>query len=96
MYGLGNRRIQGRLLETKDLTFEKALQTAVTMETCERETHQLRENSASIHYLHGQKKTYRKPKKTSANRPDSNKKNTKTPAKSHCYRCGNKSHKTNT
>ncbi|XP_014211742.1 uncharacterized protein LOC106641744 [Copidosoma floridanum] len=32
VYGLANRRIQGRLLETKDLTYTRAMQTALVME----------------------------------------------------------------
>ncbi|XP_014215753.1 uncharacterized protein LOC106644646, partial [Copidosoma floridanum] len=42
VYGLSNQRIQNRLLETKDLTFEKVLQIANATELCEKETTQLR------------------------------------------------------
>ena len=63
VFGLANRRIQGRLLETMELTFDKALQVAISMELCEKETNALRSDTVSVDYLHANGNHYKKSKK---------------------------------
>lgn len=41
VFGLRSKRIQSRLLEMRDLTFEKAVETAVSMELSEKDVNQL-------------------------------------------------------
>ncbi|XP_076280639.1 uncharacterized protein LOC143209180 [Lasioglossum baleicum] len=48
VFGLTSTRIQSRLLETKDLTFDKAIELATSMEMSEKDTDQLRGSSATI------------------------------------------------
>ena len=58
--------------------FWKALQTAVTIETCERETHQLRENTgASSLFTWAEEKLQEVQEDVCCYKADSNKKNTK-------------------
>ena len=95
VYGLGNVRIQGRLLETKDLTFTKALTTAVLMETCERESSQLREGqSTSVNYIHGFKKNFRNSTKKNKQSQQQTKKSS-SKKDNQCYRCGSTDHLAN-
>ncbi|XP_014214070.1 uncharacterized protein LOC106643440 [Copidosoma floridanum] len=91
VYGLSNQRIQNRLLETKDLTFEKASQIANATELCEKETTQLRgENThAAINTVYGKKKIHKKSSKQFNTTKDTDSK------KMLCYRCGNANHKAN-
>lgn len=60
VFGMDNRRIQQRLLETADLTFDKALKTAIAMELSEKEAKNLHKNSAEVEYLHANKMVHRK------------------------------------
>ncbi|XP_058803777.1 uncharacterized protein K02A2.6-like [Phymastichus coffea] len=94
VYGLVTPRIQSRLIETKDLTFETAVTTALTMETCERETSCFRKDPPAINYLHAQKKRTDVHKKKN----NFNSKRKIPPVdftKPYCYRCGNPNHKAN-
>ncbi|KMQ85464.1 hypothetical protein RF55_15974, partial [Lasius niger] len=60
--GLKNKRIQNRLLETKDLTLEKAIQTATAMELSEMGTKQCRGEEAIAKVGHSTKKPVYKDK----------------------------------
>ena len=44
--GIANKRVQRRLLQTSDLTFEKALEMALAAETAERDSRRLQEKQA--------------------------------------------------
>lgn len=61
VFGLLNKRTQARLLETKDLTYDKALQTAVAIELSEKSTQTLHnQQSTTIDYIQASKKPARK------------------------------------
>ncbi|XP_077264213.1 uncharacterized protein LOC143898526 [Temnothorax americanus] len=65
VFGLASQRAQSRLLETKDLTFDKAVQVATAMELSEKDARQLHTGTAAIEYLgaksnKGEKKQPRK------------------------------------
>lgn len=71
VFGLKSHRAQFRLLETKDLTFEKVVQVATTMELSEKDAQQLQMGTSVVEYLGTkankmEKKSQRK-KKLSAN-----------------------------
>ncbi|KAK2577674.1 hypothetical protein KPH14_012864, partial [Odynerus spinipes] len=52
VFGIQSRRIQARLLETKDLTFGKAVETAAAMELTDQDVTQLQAGQAPVEYLH--------------------------------------------
>lgn len=54
--------MQSRLLETADLTFKKALKTAMTMELCEKETNTVRgkANAVNVNAINAQRKSFKK------------------------------------
>lgn len=61
VFGLRNQRIQSRLLEVADLTMEKALKTATTMELAEQGVSKLKvENAAAIDYIGSGNRNLRK------------------------------------
>lgn len=66
VFGLRSHRAQSRLLETRDLTFEKAVQVAMAMELSEKDTKQLQSGTAVVEYLgtKANKKIQRKKKPT--------------------------------
>ncbi|XP_070518814.1 uncharacterized protein [Cardiocondyla obscurior] len=99
VFGLANKKSRARLLERKDLSFEEAVQTAVTMELSEKSSEQMKTDnltSTSIDYLKTGKKVQSKFKSNSNSKRDSRKLSarvnsnskaiTKTSIK--CYRCG--------
>ncbi|XP_018342708.1 PREDICTED: uncharacterized protein LOC108748832 [Trachymyrmex septentrionalis] len=94
VFGISSRRTQSRLLETKELTYEKALQIALAMELTEKETNTLcKDTTQDVHYLHANK--FQKKKDTVT--PKGSKSNTKkflqnSPSIA-CYRCGKSDHK---
>lgn len=51
VFGLSNHRAQSRLLGTKELTFDKAVQVATAMELSEKDSRQLQSGAASIEYI---------------------------------------------
>ncbi|XP_029165366.1 uncharacterized protein K02A2.6-like [Nylanderia fulva] len=51
VFGLASSRAQSRLLETKDLTFDKAVQVATAMELSEKDSRQLQSKTAEIEYV---------------------------------------------
>lgn len=53
---LSNTRLQTRLLETADLNYEKALQSAMTVETSEKELVKMNQNTVQVKYIHASKK----------------------------------------
>lgn len=57
VFGLASSRAQSRLLEMKDLTFDKALEVATSMELSEKDTKELQQNEATAIKYMG---TYRK------------------------------------
>ncbi|XP_018348209.1 PREDICTED: uncharacterized protein K02A2.6-like [Trachymyrmex septentrionalis] len=74
VFGISSRRTQSRLLETKELTYEKALQIALAMELTEKETNTLcKDTTQDVHYLHANK--FQKKKDTVT--PKGSKPNTK-------------------
>lgn len=48
VFGLSSKRAQSRLLETKDLTFEKAVEMATAMELSEKDVDQIQAGSANV------------------------------------------------
>ncbi|KAK2578340.1 hypothetical protein KPH14_012794 [Odynerus spinipes] len=51
VFGLSSKRIQSRLLEIKDLTFDKAVETAISMELSEKDTNQIHSGTVSVDYV---------------------------------------------
>ncbi|XP_024890648.1 uncharacterized protein K02A2.6-like, partial [Temnothorax curvispinosus] len=101
VFGLASSRAQSRLLEMKDLTFEKAIQVATSMELSEKDTLQLQNGSTSVEYIGSkdkktEKKTQRKRKppakflKGKGESVNGGKPNANTNANSNvsCFRCG--------
>lgn len=100
VYGLHSKRIQSRLLETKDLTLDKAVEIAVGIEMSEKDTNQLNRRSAttvdSINYRS------KKPNPTAVSNAKSQShsnshvsKFTKPNYVKKCYRCGSTEHLAN-
>lgn len=71
VFGLRSQRAQSRLLETRDLTFEKAVQVATAMELSEKDTKQFQAGTAVVEYLGAKankpKKKFQQKKKSIAN-----------------------------
>lgn len=71
VFGLRSQRAQSRLLETRDLTFEKAVQVATAMELSEKDTKQFQAGTAVVEYLGAKankaKKKFQQKKKPIAN-----------------------------
>ncbi|XP_046608877.1 uncharacterized protein K02A2.6-like [Neodiprion virginianus] len=94
VFGLATPRIQSRLIETKDLTFESALSTALTMDTCDRETSCIRDSASAVNYLNAQKKrSDASKKKKIANSAPKQQVPPVDFTKPYCFRCGNPNHK---
>ena len=100
VFGLSNNRIQARLLETKDLTYSKALQTAHAMELSEKETTSLQGSSSSVNFIqagirqYGGKKKFNNnkfAKRPRGNEADNNSRENRNNDTS-CFRCGKKGH----
>jgi len=51
IFGLSSLRAQSRLLETKELTFDKAVQVAMAMELSEQDSRQLQTGTAVVEYV---------------------------------------------
>lgn len=51
VFGLSSHRGQSRLLESKDLTFDKAVQVATAMELSEKDSRQLQSGTAVVEYI---------------------------------------------
>jgi len=51
VFGLSSLRAQSRLLETKELTFEKAVQVATAMELSEQDSRQLQTGTTVVEYV---------------------------------------------
>ncbi|XP_078353369.1 uncharacterized protein LOC144638095 [Oculina patagonica] len=77
--GLNNPKIQNKLLNTEDLTFEKACQIAKSMEMAEKNTQEFRPVSASVDSegIVNKLETVKKLETVNTNEPS-------------CYRCGGK------
>ena len=67
VFGVQNNRIQARLLETKDLTYAKSLQTVNAMRVSEKETTSLQGSSSSVNFIQAGKRKYGGKKKFSNN-----------------------------
>nr|XP_046472602.1 uncharacterized protein K02A2.6-like [Neodiprion pinetum] len=93
VFGLATPRIQSRLIETKDLTFESALSTALTMDTCDRGTSCIRDSASAVNYLNAQKKRSDASKKKIANSAPKQQVPPVDFTKPYCFRCGNPNHK---
>ncbi|XP_053990587.1 uncharacterized protein LOC128882838, partial [Hylaeus volcanicus] len=105
IFGVNNRRIQSRLLETKNVTFKKAVEVAVAIELSEKGVNQIQSVPQGVDRI-SHKETYmpKKNKQTqSRNHPEgrsnnftkSNKRNYKPISNSSspnisCFRCGEK------
>lgn len=61
VFGIRNTRIQSRLLESKDLTFDKAMQLATSMEMSAKDTDQLQGTTTSVHVIDTKKTPKRHP-----------------------------------
>ncbi|XP_011859929.1 PREDICTED: uncharacterized protein K02A2.6-like [Vollenhovia emeryi] len=95
VFGLQSRRIQACLLETKDLTFKKALEVATAMELTDKDVTQLQSGTAAVDYVNSKVATTPKKGKTTGNKKPSNAKykrpnsNSKTSNNNTvCFRCG--------
>ncbi|XP_070522382.1 uncharacterized protein [Cardiocondyla obscurior] len=99
VFGLANKKSQARLLERKDLTFEEAVRTAVTMELSEKSSEQIKTDnptSSSIDYFKTGKKVQSKFKTDSNSKRDSRKSSARVNSNSKAttktsvkyYRCG--------
>lgn len=108
--GLKDVRLQRRLLEKADLTYEKAIQMAAAMELTNKEATAILQNqNATIHALHADRKNFPKSHKNQnksykhssvnhgkQNTPDSQNKNNHASSGSlQCYRCGGAGHTAN-
>lgn len=60
VFGIESKRTQSRLLETKDLNFDKAVQIAIAMELTEKEASVMSQSTSSVQYLHARKSTSKK------------------------------------
>lgn len=78
VFGIASSRVRQRLLETKDLTLDKAIQIASSMELSEKENTELNErnnnNRNSVHAVGLRGNTASKPKYSNKNKKFSNKK----------------------
>lgn len=100
VFGLKNEKILYRLLETKDLTLERALEISVSMELSSRDVAQLHQKG-NVHNIAFQKKNYNVTK-TNSNHNNSNtiaSKNSNSSSTENrikkCYRCGSTKHLAN-
>lgn len=97
VFGIKSTRIQSRLLEMKNLTFDKAVELATSMEMSAKDTDQLQNTVAPVQAVdtrkpqrsqpprHNQKKTFEW--KHTHNNTKTNTVNT-SPKSIHCFRCG--------
>ncbi|XP_050500443.1 uncharacterized protein LOC114337386 [Diabrotica virgifera virgifera] len=106
VFGLQSKRIQARLLETKGLDLDRAVEIAASMETSEKDSNQFSHNNnynrASINVLNAKAKSSHKNTNTSkfndnntVNNHSSSPNNTSTMSNNPnraCYRCGDTSH----
>ncbi|XP_023246922.1 uncharacterized protein LOC106642194 [Copidosoma floridanum] len=94
VFGISSKRVQSRLLETKNLTYTKALQIAVAMEVSEREANTLHQQATLVDYIHAgkdkRKKVNNKPKALDGRNFDRTgpKKNNHHGTNVRCFRCG--------
>lgn len=99
--GVRDTRLQRRLLETADLTYDKAVQAAIAMELTDKEANTITQNkNATVHALHTDRKhvpNNQKNKDKSSKTSTSNRGNSRvnTFSKIKCYRCGRSGHKAN-
>lgn len=93
VYGVSSKRVQSRLIETKDLTFGTAVTLAVSMETCERETSGFQDTAAPVNYVNSLKKRPNKPKWPVQS--PTTVQSTVDRSKPHCFCCGDANHKAN-
>lgn len=96
VFGLRSQKVQARLLEEKDLTYELAIQKAKAMEMSHQggaEIHQQKNNAASINYVdkkRNQHNSSRNKHKTSNNKNHNS--SDQVTNKIKCYRCGSEKH----
>ncbi|XP_071575575.1 uncharacterized protein [Temnothorax nylanderi] len=103
VFGLASHRAQSRLLEMKDLTFDKAVQVATAMELSEKDAQQLQSGSTTVNYMGAKdKKAERKfqPKRKASTKStkaenkavqsNTNKSRVNTMSNVSCFRCGGK------
>ncbi|KMQ93024.1 hypothetical protein RF55_6914 [Lasius niger] len=101
VFGLASAKIQSRLLERKDLTFDLAVQVATSMELSDRGAKQLQGTSTAVEYVQAAKKVQKKKTSTDKYKNKSSKTavndvtNRKTSYNNgndskdvKCYRCG--------
>ena len=92
VFGLRSSKIQARLLESSDLTFDKAIETAVSMEMTAKDSAELHHRSDSRSTtIHAVRSNFSQ-KKLHNTVNDSNVFNKK---KLYCYRCGSVDHLAN-
>lgn len=101
VFGMKSTRIQSRLLESRDLTFDKAVQVATSLEMSAKDTDQLQGSTALVQVADSKKNAGKKPttrnnpqKKTEQRSTANTTTKYKTPRNTqfhkniHCYRCG--------
>nr|CAI5855960.1 unnamed protein product [Callosobruchus analis] len=95
VYGLHSRCIQSRLLETRDLTLDRAVEISTSMEMSERDANQLHRKTNSVDAI-VQKNKRRNPNQDNAtSRPSVSKTVHNSQINTHksfCYRCGDTRH----
>ncbi|XP_024887651.1 uncharacterized protein K02A2.6-like [Temnothorax curvispinosus] len=97
VFGLRSERIQGRLLECRDLTVDKAVEIAVGMEVSARDAAQLQKsNAASVNSVNTNKKQSKVkfPNKNRKTQVDTKENKSQSNNKT-CYRCGSDKHLAN-
>ena len=102
VYGLTSKRSQSRLLEMKDLTFERAVETAISMELTEKDVNQIQTGTASVNAVaqknpgpkrnrqEGQKKMTSEAKTHASAKPKYTVNPNQTANHISCFRCGGK------
>lgn len=103
VFGLVSKRAQSRLLETKDLTFDKAVQVATAMKLSEKDVQQLQSGSAVVNYMgakdkkmektsQSKRKLSTKPRKAENKEVqfNTNKSRVNIGSNVSCFRCGGK------
>ncbi|XP_031329635.1 uncharacterized protein LOC116160551 [Photinus pyralis] len=91
VFGLRAQNIQSRLLEVKDVTIEKAIEVAISMETSHRDAAQLHNASGSVNQI-----TYKNKRLNNTSKNQSTTTNTNVTNKPIvCFRCGINNHTAN-
>lgn len=101
VFGLRSEKIQSRLLEVKDLTIDKAVETAISMEVSARDAKQLHSTTPtqtySVNTVNSKKKTHGPSgqQNASGSKPFNDRNNNNNNNNFTCLRCGSAQHRAN-